>query len=301
MFNYSVRYISQDATRGRFISLLGSFVLSIWLLVFRANFLLLLVGWDGLGVSSFLLVIYFQNKNSANAGLVTILTNRVGDVFIIISLALFLGAGRLSSFLWGRGGPALSLTPSYLIILAAITKRAQLPFSRWLPAAIAAPTPVSSLVHSSTLVTAGIYVLIRFKGHLAGRIIILVTGSATMVVAGLAGILEGDFKKIVALSTLSQLGLMMSSLGLGRFQVAFYHLLVHAYFKALIFMAAGRVIHASGDYQDLRALSSPFALSPWTGAILMARNFSLIGLPFLGGFYSKDLLLEAAIRDTLGA
>ena len=306
VFTYRLDYIKEDPTKDRFFLLLFSFVMSIWILVFRANFFLLLIGWDGLGVTSFLLVVYFQNKNSLNAGLITLLTNRLGDVLIIISLIIFLRRG--STAIWAFGLRSRNMPPlaALLIVFAAFTKRAQIPFSSWLPAAIAAPTPVSSLVHSSTLVTAGIYILLRFKDSLstACRIsaeIILITGAATMVIAGFGGLLEDDFKKIVALSTLSQLGLIICCLGIRCYQVAFYHLLVHAYFKALIFMATGSTIHSSGDYQDLRVIRIPFSHSKFTGSILLVRNLRLIGLPFLSGFYSKDLILEIRISSTLGA
>lgn len=197
-------------------------------------------------------------------------------------------------------------TPVFFLIitLAAFTKRAQIPFSRWLPAAIAAPTPVSSLVHSSTLVTAGVFLLIRFKElivfkcPLAGNLI-LVAGTATIIIAGVSGLWENDLKKIVALSTLRQLGLIISCLGAGAVKIAFCHLLIHAYFKALLFMATGRLIHSSLGYQDLRAISLPGAHSPITSRIVLVTNFSLIGLPFIRAFYSKDHFLEICMSRVI--
>lgn len=190
-------------------------------------------------------------------------------------------------------------------MVAAFTKRAQIPFSSWLPAAMAAPTPVSSLVHSSTLVTAGVYLLLRFNGALRGArattgALLLATGGATIVMAGASGIYEDDLKKIVALSTLRQLGLMTACLGLAAPQLAFFHLLRHAFFKALLFMVTGRAIHSVGGYQDLRVTRLPFNISPKSRRLLVIRNLRLMGMPFLSGFYSKDAILELALRSSLG-
>lgn len=256
-------------------------------------------------MTSFLLVVFFQNKNSTNAGLLTIFTNRLGDVLIVGAIRLILSSNSLR-VLGGRvSGRVLPEVLSVMIVLAAFTKRAQIPFSRWLPAAIAAPTPVSSLVHSSTLVTAGVYLLFRFKDTLRFArdlrpVMLLMVGSLTIVMAGCAGICEDDLKKIVALSTLSQLGLIISCLGLCAPQLAFFHLLSHAYFKALLFMTTGSMIHSLGGYQDLRVVSLPVRGSLKTGSLLMVSNISLIGLPFLRGFYSKDILLEFAMSSRMG-
>lgn len=181
-------------------------------------------------------------------------------------------------------------------MVAACTKSAQIPFSAWLPAAIAAPTPVSSLVHSSTLVTAGVYLVFRFSGAIDGTVALLAlayVGGATTLIAGIAAIYERDIKKIVALSTLRQLGLMCASLGLGFKELAFFHLLAHAYFKALLFMSVGSLIHLSRDYQDLRKISTTSNSAPVTLSFSIVANLSLCGLPFTSGFYSKDLILES--------
>jgi len=182
-----------------------------------------------------------------------------------------------------------------LIVLASCTKRAQIPFSAWLPAAIAAPTPVSSLVHSSTLVTAGIYLALRFQPILSRRVAsggLLVLGSLTALMAGLAALVEMDLKKIVALSTLSQLGLMATTLGAGLPSLAFFHLLSHAYFKALLFITVGAIIHSSHDYQDLRKIGLNHHSNPATLGFMVAANLSLCGIPFTSGFFSKDLCIE---------
>ena len=180
--------------------------------------------------------------------------------------------------------------PLALALFAAFTKRAQIPFSAWLPAAMAAPTPVSSLVHSSTLVTAGVYLLIRAEDLISAtglRMLPLLAGRATMLIAGVRALFETDIKKIVALSTLSQLGLIIISLGIGGWIITFAHLLAHAYFKALLFMAVGTSIHMADDYQDLRKASLSLS-SRITLTFIGVANLRLCGFPFLAGFYSKD-------------
>lgn len=179
------------------------------------------------------------------------------------------------------------------VVLAAFTKRAQIPFSSWLPAAIAAPTPVSSLVHSSTLVTAGVYLLIRFNSFRVGtRFWGLIISLLTMFMAGLGANFEFDLKKIIALSTLRQLGLIMRILFLGNSSLSFFHLLTHALFKALLFMCAGNLIHSINNCQDIRYMGSLIGQMPLTISLFRISNISLCGLPFLSGFYSKDLVLE---------
>jgi NADH-ubiquinone oxidoreductase chain 5 len=183
---------------------------------------------------------------------------------------------------------------SYLIVLAAITKRAQIPFSSWLPAAMAAPTPVSSLVHSSTLVTAGVYLLIRFNFAFSDSLcyFLLFISRITMFISGLGARFEFDLKKIIALSTLSQLGLIIRILALGGYKLAFFHLLTHALFKALLFMCSGNIIHNVGNCQDIRFIGRLVNFMPLTCVYFNICNLSLCGLPFFRGFYSKDLILE---------
>jgi len=189
-----------------------------------------------------------------------------------------------------------------LIVLSACTKSAQIPFSSWLPAAMAAPTPVSALVHSSTLVTAGVYLLIRFNLLIVEfklSFLLMVVGSITMLIAGCAAIIEIDIKKVIALSTLSQLGVMIIVIGGGMPFLAYFHLLSHAFFKAMLFMCAGIIIHNIKDYQDIRKIGIGFNFMPLLLAIMIIANLSLCGLPFLRGFYSKDLILEIMIIKSL--
>jgi len=185
-----------------------------------------------------------------------------------------------------------------LVILAAITKSAQIPFSAWLPAAIAAPTPVSSLVHSSTLVTAGVYLLVRFHEVLSINKFLMLISVLTIFMSGVGANLEIDLKKIIALSTLSQLGVIMRIISLGFYELAYFHLITHALFKSLLFLCAGVYIHAIGDIQDIRSISGVGKITPVTRVFFLGCSLSLCGFPFLAGFYSKDLILEMYfIRD----
>lgn len=269
---------------------------SMLLLIIRPNLIRILLGWDGLGVTSYLLVIYYQRRKSVNAGIITIIRNRVGDVLILLGLGLFLGMGSWNIFVYSLYDWIVENKVFLLIItIAATTKRAQIPFRAWLPAAIAAPTPVSSLVHSSTLVTAGVYLIFRFNQIFFSRgvlMYILVVGGFTMIIAGFRALLEIDIKKVVALSTLRQLGLMIRIIGIGEFNVAYFHLLVHAYFKAILFIRVGRIIHISIDYQDLRKISLYYWRCRLRVGFIVISNLSLMGTPFISGFYSKDLFLE---------
>nr|QNJ33288.1 NADH dehydrogenase subunit 5 [Hermerius intermedia] len=293
---YSEEYMFGDLSLNRFILLVVMFVLSMILLIFSPNLISILLGWDGLGLVSYCLVIYYQNTKSYNAGMLTALSNRVGDVALLMSIAWMVNYGSWSYvyYLDYMKNDYSMILISFLVMMAAMTKSAQIPFSSWLPAAMAAPTPVSSLVHSSTLVTAGVYLLIRFNSAFSDNLMILLVfiSSMTMFMSGLGANFEFDLKKIIALSTLSQLGLMMSILALGGYNLAFFHLLTHALFKALLFMCAGNIIHNLGNHQDIRYMGGLVRHLPLTCAFFNVCNFSLCGLPFLSGFYSKDLIVE---------
>lgn len=295
VFIFSTRYIKNEKFFRRFIFLVLRFVFRIWLLILRPNAIRILLGWDGLGVTSYLLVIFYQREKSFNAGIITMLTNRLGDVGLLVFIGIRLQFSGWS-FIYFRNNQAFYFLPLvWILILVAITKRAQIPFSAWLPAAIAAPTPVSALVHSSTLVTAGVYLLIRINYLVLGSdffVFFLILGSLTMTIAGLAAIKEIDMKKIIALSTLRQLGVIFFSLGLGTTIISFFHLVSHAYFKAILFLCAGRVIHRIKDYQDTRFIGGRDKFLPLSIRIFLVSNFRLCGIPFFSGFYSKDLILE---------
>nr|APT41525.1 NADH dehydrogenase subunit 5 [Pressatia choti] len=294
---YSKDYMAEDKNINRFIILVLMFVFSMMLLIISPNLISILLGWDGLGLVSYCLVIYFQNVKSYNAGMLTALSNRLGDVAFLLAIAWMLNYGSWNYiyYLEFMSKDWEMLLIGGLIMLAAMTKSAQIPFSSWLPAAMAAPTPVSALVHSSTLVTAGVYLLIRFSNLLLSlsisKALLLISG-LTMFMAGLGANYEFDLKKIIALSTLSQLGLMMSILSFGFMKLAFFHLLTHALFKALLFMCAGSIIHNMINNQDIRFMGGLSGLMPMTMMCMSVANLALCGMPFLAGFYSKDLILE---------
>nr|YP_010894996.1 NADH dehydrogenase subunit 5 [Austalis copiosa]WJW73509.1 NADH dehydrogenase subunit 5 [Austalis copiosa] len=294
---YSKEYMSEDININRFIMLVLLFVMSMMMLIISPNLVSILLGWDGLGLVSYCLVIYFNNVKSFNAGMLTALLNRIGDVALLMAIAWMLNYGGWNYIYYlefMKNDMEMMLVGS-LVMLAAMTKSAQIPFSSWLPAAMAAPTPVSALVHSSTLVTAGIYLLIRFNLLLVNTVmsqLLLLLAGLTMFMSGLGANFEFDLKKIIALSTLSQLGLMMMILSMGYEKLAFFHLLTHALFKALLFMCAGAIIHNMNNSQDLRLMGGLSIYMPLTSSCFNVANLALCGMPFLAGFYSKDLILE---------
>lgn len=300
---YRGDYMLGDINFNRFIYLVLCFVASIGALIISPNLIRILLGWDGLGLVSYALVIYYSNEKSANAGILTVLSNRVGDVAILLSIALLFSFGGWNFYYYTmyieEGG--FNTILKFLIVLAAMTKSAQIPFSAWLPAAMAAPTPVSSLVHSSTLVTAGVYLLIRFSGAIYDSKVqsfLLIISCLTMFIAGLGANFEYDLKKIIALSTLRQLGVIISILRLGFADLAYFHLLSHALFKALLFICAGVIIHNVKEYQDIRCMGGLVEFIPLTRICMNLANLALCGIPFLAGFYSKDIILEVAfIRE----
>nr|ALO70469.1 NADH deshydrogenase subunit 5 [Cryptopleurum minutum] len=300
---YSMEYMYGDLNLNRFIMLVVMFVLSMMFLIISPNLISILLGWDGLGLVSYCLVIYYQNVKSYNAGMLTALSNRIGDVALLMSIAWMLnyGSWNFIYYLDFMKNDFIMNLISWMVMLAAMTKSAQIPFSSWLPAAMAAPTPVSSLVHSSTLVTAGVYLLIRFNFALSLNLMyfLLFISTLTMFMAGLGANYEFDLKKIIALSTLSQLGLMMSILALGEYNLAFFHLLTHALFKALLFMCAGCMIHNLMNCQDIRFMGGLGNFMPLTCSFFFISNMALCGLPFLSGFYSKDLILELVSMNYL--
>nr|YP_009529050.1 NADH dehydrogenase subunit 5 [Ephestia elutella]AXU98857.1 NADH dehydrogenase subunit 5 [Ephestia elutella] len=301
---YSKSYMSSELNLYRFIILVLLFVFSMILLIISPNMISILLGWDGLGLVSYCLVIYYQNIKSYNAGMLTALSNRIGDVLIlmVISWMLNYGSWNYIFYLEFMNNDYSMMMIGSMIIMAAMTKSAQIPFSSWLPAAMAAPTPVSALVHSSTLVTAGVYLLIRFNLLLENmyflKMFLLLSG-LTMFMAGISANYEFDLKKIIALSTLSQLGLMMSILSMGMPDLAFFHLLTHAMFKALLFMCAGVIIHMMNDTQDIRFMGGLSMYIPYTSLCMNISNLALCGIPFLAGFYSKDLILEMVSMSSL--
>lgn len=292
VLKFSLVYMSEELFPDRFHWLVYSFVFSMFCMIFIPHFFFLLVGWDGLGITRFLLVIYYVRRSSWAAGLKTYLINRIGDGLFLVALAFMLMEGHWDikgvynrEIFWGF---------ALVLILGGFTKRAQFPFSSWLPAAMAAPTPVSALVHSSTLVTAGVYLLIRFHYIIPNWMFLMlgVAGLWTLYSASLAACVEWDGKKIVAYSTLSQLGFMVVALSLNLKNFAFFHLITHALFKAMMFICVGYFMVNKGHFQDLRSLSGMWGCSPFIGLSLVVRGLSLMGIPFFSGFFSKEFIIE---------
>ena len=278
VFRWSYYYIDSEEYYGRFILIVMTFVFSMVILIFIGRLAGALIGWDGLGVTSFLLVIYYKNRKSLGSGMITALTNRLGDCFFLLILGLFFYGNTYFYLL------------AFLLLLTAITKSAQIPFSSWLPSAMAAPTPVRALVHSSTLVTAGVYLLLRFNTFSTEWMILL--GRITMLIAGVRACVELDIKKIVALSTLSQLGVIMVSLSLYQKGMCFFHLVTHAIFKALLFICVGITIHTIYGSQDFRSFSNLRKGVVYPIRFLTVSNIALLGFPFISGFYRKDIVIE---------
>jgi len=277
---WSYYYIDGERHYKNFSLLLIIFITRILLLILFSNLYMTLIGWDGLGVTSFLLVVYYKNRKRLSSGILTALTNRIGDSFFLCFLGLFS---------WSTG-----TLPLFFLFLLCMTKSAQFPFSSWLPAAMAAPTPVRALVHSSTLVTAGIYLLIRYL-YVDGGMMITI-GSITALLAGLTACAESDLKKVVAYRTLSQLGVMMVAIGAHEKSFCFFHLLTHACFKALLFLCVGVYIHTIYGDQEFRSLNN--FISQLRSIFCSVSILSLMGFLFISGFYRKESILEGIITGS---
>nr|WDY83686.1 NADH dehydrogenase subunit 5 [Apis laboriosa] len=287
---YSISYMDLSMfNMNRFFYLMILFLISMYMLILSPNMLSIILGWDGLGLISFCLVVYYMKMKSFTSGMVTIILNRVGDSGLLLMMCFVACFGSWNLMLYSMNEYMM-----FFLLLMAFTKSAQIPFSTWLPMAMMAPTPVSSLVHSSTLVTAGIYLLIRYTDLLnyEYKSIILLGGSMTMLFAGLTANFELDLKKVVAYSTLSQLGFMMSMMSLGFNELVFLHLFIHAMFKSLMFMCVGSFMHYMNGIQDMRMYYGMYYIYPMKSMIIMFTMLCLCGFPFLVGFYSKDLIIE---------
>lgn len=303
VLTYCYWYISDEVYYNRFIYMVVIFLIAIIFIIFIPNVFSVILGWDGLGLTSFLLVCYYQNDKSLSAGMLTALTNRIGDVLILLSIRFMFSEGRW--YIYNFFCFSNMVVFSCLLLFAGITKSAQFPFCAWLPAAIAAPTPVSALVHSSTLVTAGVYILIRsyyiISHYWLFSFILQILRVITLLLARTSAIICIDVKKIVALSTLSQLRLIIFSLRIGIPFLSFFHLITHAMFKALLFLSVGSVIHSNKNIQDIRILGSGWVTMPVSMSVIVVANRSLSGLPFLRGFFSKDLIIDMLFSNTISA
>ena len=299
---YSISYMSTDPHKQRFFSYLSLFTFMMIILVTGNNFLVMFVGWEGVGVCSYLLVNFWFTRIAANqSSLSAFLTNRVGDCILTVGII---------SIIWTFGSidynTVFSLSPyingniitiiGLCILVGAMAKSSQLGLHVWLPFAMEGPTPVSALIHAATMVTAGVYLLIRTSPliEFSNTVLILCLwlGALTTMSSSLIGFFQQDIKKIIAYSTMSQLGMMVISVGLSSYNIALFHLINHAFYKALLFLSAGSIIHAVSDNQDLRKYGGLKSYLPLTYSVLIIASLSLIAIPFMSGYYSKDFILE---------
>ena len=301
---YSISYMNGDPHNQRFFSYLSMFTFFMLLLITGDNYLILFIGWEGVGISSYLLINFWFTRLQANKSAIKALTiNRVGDMFLTLGLfGSFWAFGNLDFSTLFSLSPYINDTvitiTGICFLLAAMGKSAQIGLHTWLPDAMEGPTPVSALIHAATMVTAGVYLLLRSSPLLeySSTSLILITwiGALTAFFAATTGLLQNDLKRVIAYSTCSQLGYMVMACGLSQYNIALFHLVNHAFFKALLFMAAGSVIHAMADQQDMRKLGGLINILPFTYTMILIGSLSLMAFPFLTGFYSKDLIIESA-------
>ena len=301
---YSIGYMSGDPHQQRFFSYLSLFTFMMIVLVTGNNYLLMFVGWEGVGVCSYLLVCFWFTRIAANQSSISaLLTNRVGDC--ILTIGMF-------AILWTLGNldyaTVFSLAPyineniltiiGICLVIGAMAKSSQVGLHVWLPMAMEGPTPVSALIHAATMVTAGVYLLMRSSPLIEYSstvlLICLWLGAITTVFSSLVGLFQQDIKKVIAYSTMSQLGMMVIAVGLSSYGIALFHLVNHAFYKALLFLGAGAVIHAVADNQDFRRYGGLRAFLPLTYSVMLIASLSLVAFPFMTGFYSKDFILESA-------
>lgn len=301
---YSIGYMSHDPHNQRFFSYLSLFTFMMIILVTANNFLLMFVGWEGVGVCSYLLVSFWFTRIAANQSSISaFLTNRVGDCFLTIGMF---------AILWSFGNidysTVFSLAPfvnenivtiiGICLLIGAMAKSSQVGLHVWLPMAMEGPTPVSALIHAATMVTAGVYLLMRTSPLIEYSSTVLILclwlGAITTVFSSLIGLFQQDIKKVIAYSTMSQLGMMVIAVGLSSYNIALFHLVNHAFYKALLFLGAGAVIHAVADNQDFRKYGGLKAYLPLTYSVMLIASLSLVAFPFMTGFYSKDFILESA-------
>nr|WDW20868.1 NADH dehydrogenase subunit 5 [Valsa mali var. pyri (nom. inval.)] len=301
---YSIGYMGGDPHNQRFFSYLSLFTFMMVILVTGNNYLLMFVGWEGVGVCSYLLVSFWFTRIAANQSSVSaFLTNRVGDCFLTIGmLAVLWSLGNLDYSTVFSLAPYINENVLTIIgiclVIGAMAKSSQVGLHVWLPMAMEGPTPVSALIHAATMVTAGVYLLMRSSPLIEYSstvlLICLWLGAITTVFSSLVGLFQQDIKKVIAYSTMSQLGMMVIAIGLSSYNLALFHLVNHAFYKALLFLGAGAVIHAVADYQDFRKYGGLISFLPLTYSVILIASLSLVAFPFMTGFYSKDFILESA-------
>lgn len=307
---YSIGYMSHEEGYSRFFAYLNLFMFFMLLLVLASNFLLLFVGWEGVGLCSYLLIgFYYKEKWATDAGNKAFIVNRIGDFGFMLAMFQIVNQFGTLDFVSVFNQAATRPVESsagvitlicLLMLLGAAGKSAQIPLYVWLPDAMAGPTPVSALIHAATMVTAGIYLIARsavlFDHAPIAMEVVALIGLATAVVAALIGMAQTDIKKVFAYSTVSQLGYMFLGLGVGAYSASLFHVMTHAFFKALLFLGAGSVIHALSGEQDLRKMGGLRSKIPITFATLMVAGIAIAGIPPFSGFYSKDEILLAAYQ-----
>ena len=311
---YSIGYMSHDPNKPRFMAYLSLFTFAMLMLVVSDNFLQLFFGWEGVGLCSYLLIGFWYKKNSANnAAIKAFLVNRVGDFGLAIAIFLifnyfgtinynevFAKVAEQSNKEINFIGLNINLITliSLTLFIGAMGKSAQFLFHTWLPDAMEGPTPVSALIHAATMVTAGVFLVVRcspiFEYSQVALNFIAIIGMITAVFAASIALVQNDIKKIIAYSTCSQLGYMFFAAGIGAYHVAIFHLFTHAFFKALLFLGAGSVIHAFNDEQDIRKMGGVWKKIPYTWSLMLIGTLALTGFPLLSGFYSKDAIIEFA-------
>lgn len=310
---YSISYMDHDANAAKFFSFLNFFVFNMLLLVLGANFLMLFFGWEGVGLCSYLLIgFWYQNATYGKAARKAFIMNRIGDLGLLLGMFLIIknyGSLEYSEVLpaiaQGNGGNVLVTSIAVLLFIGAMGKSAQIPLFTWLPDAMAGPTPVSALIHAATMVTAGIYLVIRCEALYAlapiANEFILWIGLATALIGALIGLRQNDIKKVLAYSTVSQLGFMFVALGVGAYTTALFHVTTHAFFKALLFLGAGSVIHGVHDRQDITQMGGLKKMMPLTYMTFLVGTLAISGFPLLSGFFSKDELLANVFHHNIVA